>query len=69
MGRECRGTAAVESAKQAFQWVFNNTTHKNIFAVIPEDNRAAQLVANWSGMQCKRIDDGNKIYQIGLCDG
>ena len=51
MGPDCRGRAAVESARAAFKWVWENTKVRKIYAAIPNTHRHAQFLASWAGMR------------------
>lgn len=60
MGKTCRGRHAIDSAQDAFGWVFRNTPFKKIYAGIPQKNKPACRVASFAGMRYINIDD----YQI-----
>ena len=64
MGMKCRGKQAIESAKNAFNWVFNNTEFKSIFAGIPHENKPACRVASFSGMRYSGFNDYCKWYEL-----
>lgn len=64
MGEGCRGRRAVESAKNAFKWVFGNTGFDRIYAVIPNDRRAAQFMASWAGMRSLGPIENARKYVI-----
>ena len=63
MSLNCRGRKAVESAKRAFKWIFDNTGLKNIYAGIPETNKPAFYVASWSGMEYSHTKDSKRFYK------
>jgi hypothetical protein len=60
----CKGKGAVESAKRSFSWIFENTEAKAIYAAIPEDNRAAAVVAVRSGMCYAKTEDKTRHYEV-----
>lgn len=62
MGKDCRGRKAVESGKNALKWLFENTEFDKIYAVSPNEIRAAQLVAARVGMECIGADEENRYY-------
>ncbi len=64
MGENCRGRKAVDSAKSAFKWLFENTEFKIIYAAIPSKTRTAQFVASWSGMKYILTEDNHRLYRI-----
>jgi hypothetical protein len=64
LGPECRGKDAVESARAAFKWIFENTVNKIIYAGIPEENKPACLVASRAGMKFIRNENGRRKYEV-----
>lgn len=60
----CRGRKAIESAKEAFKWIFENTKAAFIYAGIPANNRAACYVATWAGMKTLGVNDNIKAFKI-----
>jgi len=60
----CSGKDVVESAKNAFKWIFINTSFKVIYAAIPNDKRHAQFIASWSGMEFQDTDEKKRYYKI-----
>ena len=62
MGEKCKGRKAVESAKNAFKWVFENTEISKIYAIISNTKRPAQFVASWAGMKYISKDSDNRAY-------
>lgn len=60
----CSGKDAVESAKNAFKWIFINTNYKVIYAAIPNDKRHAQFMASWAGMKFHDVDEKKRYYKI-----
>lgn len=54
MGEGCRGRKAINSALDAFGWVFGNTPADAIYAGIPADNKPACQIAARSGMSDMR---------------
>lgn len=64
MTRNCRGRRAVESAKSAFKWIFNNTDHEKIYAKIHVDKKAASCIAISSGMEFMHENDEHRFYEV-----
>ena len=64
MGPKCRGKNAIESAKRAFKWVFENTEFKNIYAGIPKENRPACRVASFAGMRFTGNDKKLRLFHL-----
>ena len=67
MTKACRGRKAVESAKNAFKWVFENTEVKTIHAQISTSTKlkkAACLIAKWSGMEFTHFENNERYYQV-----
>lgn len=64
MGVNCRGKAAIESAKRAFDWIFKNTDKTIIYAAIPKERKAACYMARWSGMKFTHEDDKQRYYEV-----
>jgi len=64
MGEKLRGKKAIESAKDAFRWIFNNTKKDIIYAIIPKKNRAACLVASMSGMKFINYQDNDRLFEV-----
>ena len=64
-----RGKDAVISARRAFKWIFENTDAKKIYAVIPDDRKAACYMARWSGMKFTHKEDTERCYEVsyGIC--
>ena len=50
MGKDCLGKKAIESLKNAIAWIFKNTESKAVYAVIPEENKPASVVAIGAGL-------------------
>jgi len=46
-----KGKDVIQSAKDAFEWVFKNTNYKKIVARIPKENRKACFIAR----QCMKL--------------
>ena len=67
MTPECRGKRAVESAKNAFKWVFQNTNTKIIYAGIPKKNKPACHSAVGSGMNFTHEDENKRYYEVEKC--
>ena len=64
MSAKLRGKKAIESAKNAFRWIFSNTKKDIIYAIIPKKNRAACLVASMSGMDFIDYQEDNRIFEV-----
>lgn len=67
MTKSCRGRKAVESAKNAFKWIFENTLFQTIHAKISTTTnmeRGACLVAKWSGMKFVCFDNNKRHYEV-----
>jgi len=62
LGPECRGRDAVNSAKEAFRWIFENTGYKKIYAEISNEKRPAQFVASWAGMDYIYSNQNKRYY-------
>lgn len=60
----CRGQRAIESAVNAFKWIFENTKNKIIYAEIDFETRDACYVAVQSGMRYTHSDDNNRFYEV-----
>jgi len=58
-----KGKQAIESAKAAFKWIFNNTDTKKIVARIPKENRKACVIARQC-MNFIRGDDHHHHYEV-----
>ena len=64
MGIKCRGRKAVQSAKSAFKWIFENTSFKKIYAEIPKENKPACRIAAWSGMDFTGVNNNRRCYEV-----
>ncbi len=64
MGSKCRGKKAVESAKNAFKWIFRNTGFSRIYAGIPKDNKPACRVASLAGMQFIGLNNNLRNFEL-----
>jgi len=64
MGPKCRGRKAVESAKAAFKWIYNNTVKKYIYAGIPVDNKAAHRIATHAGMRFTGENKNERFFEM-----
>lgn len=64
MTLKCRGKRAVESAVNAFKWIFSNTESEIIYAEIPFDKRCASYIAVQSGMKYTHSDEENRFYEV-----
>jgi len=64
MSKEISGKRAVESAKAAFKWIFDNTDTNIIHAAIPVENRPAAFMCAWSGMEFIRVEQNYRCYEV-----
>lgn len=64
LGDKCRGKDAVASARDVFEWIFQNTHNKIIYAAIPEEVRTACMVATWAGMTYQVTEQNCRLYSI-----
>lgn len=64
MGLKCRGRKAIESAKNAFKWIFTNTHFKKIYAEIPNENLPACRVASLAGMRFTGLNKNLKCFEL-----
>jgi len=64
MTLDCRGQRAVESAKNSFKWIFDNSEIKKIYARISVENRAASFIAISSGMKFFYCDKHFRFYEV-----
>jgi len=63
MGIDCRGRKAIDSAKRAFEWVFQNTDYPVVYARIEKQEPCARFIAR----QCMTFlyaDDERHHYEI-----
>ncbi len=49
--KPCRGRLALEAARLAREWMWNNTKFLRITTTVPEYNKAALLFSKWTGMK------------------
>lgn len=61
---EYRGRKAAESARRAFNWIFENTLQEKIVARIPESSKRASVIARWSGMRFIEHRDGRDHFEV-----
>ena len=64
MTLKCRGKRAVESAKNAFKWIFENTENKIIYAKISIEKPAASYIAIASGMKFTHNNNEDRFYEV-----
>lgn len=64
MTPECRGKAAVNSALNAFAWMYENTDADQIIAPISIPLRHSQIIARSTGLDYIGNQDGNKLYKM-----
>lgn len=64
MGPQCRGKAAADSARNAFNWIFENTDAQTIYAHIPSDKKNVHMLAVVVGMDFVFCENGNRCYRI-----
>ena len=65
--KACRGQKAVDSARNSFNWIFENSGFKTIHAKIStkvKEHKAACLVAKWSGMAFTHFQNNERYYQV-----
>ncbi len=70
MSGKRRGKAARESAKRAFDWIFENTEAEIIYAEIPKDRKKVCYMATWSGMNFTHETETKRCYEVsknGIC--
>ena len=68
LSKECSGKCAKHSAIQAFNWVFQNTQYKDIYASISNSKRHAQFMAVSAGMNFIYSDNDKRYYKIDMND-
>lgn len=67
--KQHRGKLASKSIKAAFQWLFDNTKHDNIVALIPTDFRRVHFLARNVGMNSDGIEENLfRCYSISKHD-
>lgn len=64
MGIKCRGKKVIESAKNAFKWIFSNTGFKKIYAGIPQENKPACRIASLAGMQFTGLNNNLRTFEL-----
>ena len=64
MKEDFKGKEAIESAKEAFRWIFKNTGAEFIRAEISRENMKACFVASWSGMKSLGVKDNVRAFRI-----
>ncbi len=64
MTLKCRGKRAVESAVNAFKWIFDNTDNKIIYAKISVKKPAASYIALASGMKFTHKNNEDRFYEV-----
>ena len=71
MGPKCRGRRAIESAKDAFKWIWGNTPARTIYAGIPAKNKPACRVASLAGMRYAGFSETLRYFELkqGYCHG
>jgi len=67
MSIKCRGKLAVESAKRAFKWIFENTTTEIIYAGIPDDRKKVCYMAVRFGMEFTHKNENKRYYEVKKC--
>lgn len=66
MSDKCRGTRAIKGIKEVFHWIGENTGVENIYAEIPEDNKASWYMACVCGMEFTHLLNNFRCYKIAL---
>ncbi len=64
MTLRCRGRRAIESAINAFKWIFDNKKSEIIYAEIEFEKRDASYIAIQSGMKYTHSDNENRFYEV-----
>ena len=68
LSEECRGRAAVGSAREAIEWIFDHTSTATIYAAIPPEKRNVCALAVVVGFQFTGIEtfEGNpyRVYRL-----
>jgi hypothetical protein len=64
MGPNCRGMKAVDSAKEAFKWLFKNVRVEKIYAKIEKEKKAACQIASRAGMKLVDSNKDSKLYEV-----
>jgi hypothetical protein len=64
MGADCMGKKAIQSLKGAIAWIFKNTEAKAVYAVIPEDNKPASIVAIQAGLWYTKTEGNYRFYEV-----
>jgi len=67
MGVDCRGKKAIQSAKKAFKWVFDNTGAEFIFASISRERKDVCYMAHFAGMKSLGAKDNMRIFKLKRC--
>lgn len=60
-----RGRIATQSAKDAFQWIYDHTAFTIIYAVIPNEKKRVQMFACAIGFKFHSSDENNRGYILG----
>ena len=63
-----RGKAAIHAAKDAGDWMFENTQCRKVVTLVPEDNRAALLYALATGMEKEGLVTNSILKDGDLLD-
>lgn len=64
MGPKCRGRKAIDSAKEAFKWIWRNTPFRTIYAGIPFENKPACRIASWAGMRYAGFSETLRYFEL-----
>ena len=64
MSKGYRGRLASNAYLEAMEWIFENTAYDVIYGEIPQDNRAAHLMARKTGARFDGIEDGLRLYSM-----
>lgn len=65
LGAENRGKKAANSARDAFEWIFNHCQVNIIYAVIPPEKKNVRTLAQVVGFEFTGDDEhGNRVYTL-----
>ena len=59
---KCRGKRAIESAHNAFKWIFTNTLCNVIYAEIPIDKKKVRVFAHATGFEFEFCENDFRYY-------
>jgi len=69
LSKACRGQKAIESGKNAFKWIFDNTEFKTIHAEVSMETKdkkgiAVCLMARKAGMLFTHFQNNKRYFQV-----